>query len=89
MPIALVLDLARGALTTALLLAGPLLVIALVVGLVIGVVQAVTSIQEQTLAFVPKLLAVGITFLVLLSWMLQTMMRYTAELFRALPGLVG
>lgn len=89
MPIPLVLDLARNALTMALLLAGPLLVIALLVGLVIGVVQAVTSIQEQTLAFVPKLLAVGITFLVLLSWMLQMVMRYTAELFRSLPGLVG
>ena len=89
MPIALVVDLARDALTMALLLAGPLLVMALVVGLVIGVVQAVTSIQEQTLAFVPKLFAVAITFLVLLSWMLQLVMRYTAELFRSLPGLVG
>ncbi len=89
MPIGLVIDLARNALTLALMLAGPLLVIALVVGLVIGVVQAVTSIQEQTLAFVPKLLAVGITFLILLSWMLQMMMRYTSELFRSLPGLVG
>ena len=89
MPTALVVDLARNALTTALLLAGPLLVIALVVGLVIGVVQAVTSIQEQTLAFVPKLFAVAATFLILLSWMLQLIVRYTAELFHSLPGLVG
>jgi flagellar biosynthetic protein FliQ len=89
MPLTLVVDLARNALTTALLLAGPLLIIALVVGLVIGVVQAVTSIQEQTLAFVPKLFAVAITFLALLSWMLQIVMHYAADLFRSLPGLVG
>lgn len=89
MPIALVLDLARNALVTALLLAGPLLGAALVVGLLISVVQAVTSIQEQTLSFVPKLFAVGAVFLVLLSWMLQLMMQYTTELFRAIPALVG
>jgi flagellar biosynthetic protein FliQ len=89
MPLALVLDLARDALTMALMLAGPLLGVALVVGLVVSVIQAVTSIQEQTLSFVPKLFAVGLVFLLLLSWMLQLLMRYTTELFRALPSLVG
>lgn len=89
MPLGLVLDLARDALVTSLLLAGPLLGVALVVGLLVSVVQAVTSIQEQTLSFVPKLFAVGAVFLFLLSWMLQVMMQYTTELFRALPGLVG
>ena len=89
MPLALVLDLARNALTLALTLAGPLLLVALVVGLIISIFQAVTSIQEQTLSFVPKLFAVGAVFLFLLSWMLQLMMRYTTELFRALPGLVS
>ena len=89
MPLGLVLDLARNALVTALLLAGPLLGIALVVGLVVSVLQAVTSIQEQTLSFVPKLFAVGAVFLFLLSWMLQLMVRYTTDLFRSLPGLVG
>ena len=89
MPLALVLELARDGLVMALTLAGPLLGIALVVGLVVSVLQAVTSIQEQTLSFVPKLFAVGGLFLVLLSWMLQNMMRYTTELFRSLPGLSG
>jgi len=88
MPLSLVLDLARNALVLVLMLAGPLLLVALLVGLLVSVVQAVTSIQEQTLAFVPKLFAVGLTFLILLSWMLQQMMKYTTELFRALPGLV-
>lgn len=89
MPLGLVLDLAREALWTSLLLAGPLLVVALVVGLLVSVLQAVTSIQEQTLSFVPKLFAIGVVFILLLSWMLQIMMRYTSELFHALPGLVN
>jgi flagellar biosynthetic protein FliQ len=89
MPLGLVLDLAREALWTSLLLAGPLLAVALVVGLLVSVLQAVTSIQEQTLSFVPKLFAIGVVFILLLSWMLQIMMRYTSELFRALPGLVS
>jgi flagellar biosynthetic protein FliQ len=89
MPLGLVLDLARDALVLALTLAGPLLGVALVVGLAVSVLQAVTSIQEQTLTFVPKLIAVGVVFLVLLSWMLQMMARYTSELFRSLPSLVG
>ena len=89
MPMGLVLDLARNALTTALMLAAPLLGAALLVGLVVSIIQAVTSIQEQTLAFVPKLFAVGALFLILLSWMLETLIRYTTELFRSLPGLVS
>jgi flagellar biosynthetic protein FliQ len=49
----------------------------------------VTSIQEQTLSFVPKLFAVAVTFIVLLSWMLQTMMRFTSEVFLGIPGFVS
>ncbi len=89
MPLALVLDLARDALTLALMLAGPLLAVAMAVGLIVSLVQAVTSIQEQTLSFVPKLFAVGVTFIVLLSWMLQSMMKFTTDLFVSLPGLVS
>lgn len=89
MPLALVLDLARDALTLALMMAGPLLAVALTVGLIVSLVQAVTSIQEQTLSFVPKLFAVGVTFIVLLSWMLQSMMKFTTDLFVSLPGLVS
>jgi flagellar biosynthesis protein FliQ len=86
---ALVIDLARNAVMTALLLCGPILVVALGVGLAISVVQAVTQIQEQTLAFVPKLFAVAVVFLVALPWMLQVMIRYTTELFRSFPTLVS
>ena len=89
MPLGLVLDLARNALTVAIMLAAPLLGVAMLVGLVVSLLQAVTSIQEQTLSFVPKLFAVAVTFILLLSWMLQTMMRFTTELFLAIPGFVG
>lgn len=85
----LIVDLARNALMVALMLAGPLLAIALGVGLLISVVQAVTSIQEQTLSFVPKLFAVAAAFLLALPWMLQVMVKYTTELFRSLPALIS
>lgn len=85
----LIIELARNAMLTALLLAGPLLLAALVVGLLVSVVQAVTQIQEQTLSFVPKLLAIALVLLVALPWMLQVIIRYTVELFRSIPALVS
>lgn len=87
MSVNLVLDLVRDALLHTLLLAGPLLGVSLIVGLIIAIVQAVTQIQEQTLTFVPKLIAVGLTLMVLFSWMLNTAVRYTRELFMGIPGL--
>lgn len=86
---ALVIDLARNAVMLALLLAGPLMAIALVVGLVISVLQAVTQIQEQTLSFVPKILAVAAAFLIALPWMMEMMIRYTTDLFRSIPAIVS
>lgn len=85
----LVVDLARNAIFTALLLAGPLLLVALGVGLLVSVVQAVTQIQEQTLPFVPKLFAVVAVFLLALPWMLQVMVKYAVELFRSFPTLIA
>ena len=86
---ALVVDLARNAVMLALLLSGPLLIVALAVGVLVSVVQAVTQIQEQTLAFVPKLFAVAATFLIVLPWMLQLAIKYTTELFRSFPILIS
>lgn len=85
----LVVDLARNAILLAFALAGPMLVVALGVGLLVSVFQAVTQIQEQTLAFVPKLIAVAVVFLVALPWMLQLSVKYTSELFRSIPTLAG
>ena len=89
MAITLVIDLAARSLNMILLLAGPLLATALTVGLAISVVPAVTSIQEQTLSFVPKLFAVGGVLLALLGWMINQMLRFTHELFVSIPSLVG
>jgi flagellar biosynthesis protein FliQ len=85
----LVVDLARNAIMLALLVAGPMLVVALLVGLTVSVVQAVTQIQEQTLAFVPKLIGVSAVFLLALPWMIQVLVKYTTELFRSLPSLIS
>jgi len=86
---ALVVDLARNAIMLALLIAGPMLVVALLVGLTVSILQAVTQIQEQTLAFVPKLIGVSVIFLLALPWILQLLVKYTTELFRSLPSLVS
>ncbi len=76
-----VLHLAREAISLTLLLAGPLLIASLVVGLLISIFQAATQIQEQTLTFVPKLVAVLLTMLFLGGWMMNTMVSYTTNLF--------
>jgi len=83
---ALVVDLARNAITMALMLAAPMLIVALLIGTIVSIIQTVTQVQEQTLSFVPKLLAVAGVFLMLLPWILQTLVRYTSELLRSLPA---
>jgi flagellar biosynthesis protein FliQ len=84
----LIVELCRQAATLVLMLAGPMLITAISVGLVISVLQAVTSIQEQTLTFVPKLIAVFAVFILALPWMLQQLVRFTTELFRSIPSIV-
>jgi flagellar biosynthesis protein FliQ len=85
----LVVDLARNMIMTALLIASPMLVVALAVGLVVSIIQAVTQIQEQTLSFVPKLVAVAVRFIIALPWIIQIMVKYTSELFRSLPSMIS
>lgn len=77
----LAMELSQGALTTSLLLLVPILGIALVVGLAVSVFQAVTQINEMTLTFVPKLIALFATLLLLGPWMLATMVDYSTGLF--------
>jgi flagellar biosynthetic protein FliQ len=78
----------RDALWLAVLLAGPLLLSALAVGLLIGVFQAATQIQEMTLSFIPKLLALVIALFVAGPWMMQVVVNFAA-LFLEIPGLLG
>ncbi|MDQ6611122.1 MAG: flagellar biosynthesis protein FliQ [Gemmatimonadota bacterium] len=85
----LVIDLCRNAIITALMIAAPMLLVALGIGLLVSVIQSVTQIQEQTLTFVPKLVFVGVAFIVGLPWLMQVMARYTTELFNSIPSVVG
>ena len=84
-----VLDIGREALWLAVLLAGPLLGAALAVGLFIGVIQAATQIQEMTLSFIPKLLALVVVLFIVGPWMLRIVVTFSERLFMDIPGLVG
>lgn len=80
--------LSKDAMRMTLLLATPLLVTGLAVGLAVSLFQAVTQIQEQTLTFVPKILTVMLMAVLLFPWMMQIMVRYTADLFNNIPTFV-
>lgn len=84
----IVLSIGRDAIWTTVLLASPLLLSALVVGLVVSVIQAVTQINEATLTFIPKMLAIVVVMVVLAPWMTQMITSYTTELFTSLPSMV-
>jgi len=84
----LVAGLARQALYTTLLVAGPLLLTGLVAGLVIGVFQAATQINDQTLAYVPKIVVTLLAALFLGPWMLRLMTDFTVRLLEGLPSWV-
>ncbi len=77
----LVLKLAKDALQVTLMLSGPLLVISLVVGIAVSIFQVVTSIQDMTLSLVPRMLAVFLAFLFLLSWMMHLLIGFASQLF--------
>ncbi|HFE63394.1 MAG TPA: flagellar biosynthesis protein FliQ [Caldithrix sp.] len=69
------------AIYTTLIIAGPILLVTLVMGLLVGIFQAVTSINEMTLTFIPKIIAVILLMLFLLPWMMQVLMSYTIGVF--------
>jgi flagellar biosynthetic protein FliQ len=85
----LVIDLTRDAIVTALMIAAPMLLIALGVGLVISIIQSVTQIQEQTLTFVPKLVLVGGAFIVGMPWLMQILIKFTTQIIRGIPAMVA
>ncbi|CAN1537960.1 FliQ Flagellar biosynthesis pathway, component FliQ [Burkholderiaceae bacterium] len=89
MDTAMVVDLARQALWITMLISAPMLLVALGVGLIIGIFQAATSINEQTLSFIPKLLALGLTAAVFGGWMINSLVDYTKVLYGRIPGLFG
>jgi len=75
----------RGGVQQVLMIAAPLLISALVVGLIVAILQATTSIQEQTLTFVPKVFAILLVLAFLGPWMFSSLREYTLELFRMIP----
>jgi len=89
MDTSMVVDLGRQALWMTMLVSAPMLAVGLLVGLVVGVFQAATSINEQTLSFIPKLLAIGLTAAVFGGWMINTLLDYTKVLYGRIPGLFG
>ena len=82
------ITLTQNAVTLTLLLSAPVLLVAMVVGLLISLFQAVTQIQEMTLTFVPKIVAVMMTLLFLSSWMITRLVDYTHELIVSIPNIV-
>ena len=80
------LDVLRQSLWTALVVSLPILAVALAVGLAIGLIQALTSVQEMTLTFVPKILAMFMTLLVATPFMLATLVEFTQTLFLRIAG---
>ena len=82
-------ELFREMLKTSLILVLPMLLVALGIGIIVSLIQAVTSIQEQTLAFVPKLVAVVLLMMFIAYWLLQVIMSFTVEIFNRLPTVVG
>jgi flagellar biosynthesis protein FliQ len=84
-----VMSLGYEAMKLSLLLAAPLLLVALVTGLIISLFQAATQINEMTLSFIPKLLAVFATLVIAGPWMLNLTLDYMRNLFSSIPQLVG
>ena len=83
------LDVARDAILTVLKIASPVLLVGLVVGLIVSIFQATTQIQEQSLHFVPKILAMLITMLLLGTWMLTTMSEFTLRVYENMLRFIG
>lgn len=84
-----VIDVAEKGIYMILIIAGPLMLIALAVGLLVSIFQATTQIQEQTLAFVPKIVAVLLGLIFLAPWMLSHLLSYANEIFGNLNRFVG
>ena len=84
-----VIELAMRTMVVALKLSAPILLTSLVIGFAVSLFQSMTQIQEFTLAFVPKLIGVGVALLLTGNWMLHTLQDFTIDLFQALPSMLG
>lgn len=84
-----VMEIGRQAVEATLVLSAPMLLAALVVGLIVSIFQAATQINEQTLSFIPKLVAVFLVMILAGPWMLSYVTDYIRRLFESIPGIIG
>lgn len=84
----MVMSVLKDAISTGLIVAAPILVVSIVIGLLISIFQATTQIQEQTLTFVPKLVAVALVGLITGSWMLHTIVGFTTRIFEHIANII-
>ncbi|ELX10304.1 MULTISPECIES: flagellar biosynthesis protein FliQ [Oxalobacteraceae] len=84
-----VMTMGRHAMEVTLMIAAPMLLVALIIGLVVSIFQAATQINEATLSFIPKLVGIFVALVVAGPWMLSVMLDYMREVFGGIPGLVG
>lgn len=84
----MVMSIIKDTIQTGLLVAAPILVVSIVIGLIISIFQATTQIQEQTLTFVPKLIAVAVVGLITGNWMLHTIVQFTERIFGIIANIV-
>jgi flagellar biosynthesis protein FliQ len=84
-----VVSLATQAMTLAVEIAGPMMLVGLVIGLIVSVFQAVTSIQEQSLSFIPKIVGLAALIVILGPWMLDQLVSYAQNLYLSIPQLIG
>lgn len=84
-----VMSMGRQAMEITLLVAAPMLLVALIVGLVVSIFQAATQINETTLSFIPKLVGLFVALVVAGPWMLSVMLDYMRQMFTGIPGMIG
>ena len=81
-----VVDICRRAVQTTLMMAGPMLLAGMIIGLIVSIFQATTQINEQTLTFIPKIVAVFITLLIMTPWMIHTITTFTTSIFTSISS---
>jgi flagellar biosynthetic protein FliQ len=84
-----VMSMGRQAMEVTLMVAAPMLLVALIIGLIVSIFQAATQINEQTLSFIPKLVGIFAALVIAGPWMLSVMLDYMRQLFSGIPGMIG
>ncbi|MGZ5202804.1 MAG: flagellar biosynthesis protein FliQ [Telluria sp.] len=84
-----VMTMGRNAMEVTLMVAAPLLLVALIIGLIVSIFQAATQINEATLSFIPKLVGIFVALVVAGPWMLSVMLDYMRQVFAGIPGMIG